>query len=397
MHDSKITKFAYESCQNLINSINPGTGLYHLFCKEGNRFVEKCFKQDVCHAWNERNLSRWWQENRQLIFSNLDWMDQNDLFSAEFKTLPTKIKLPWSLRNKSGLKKWKCFLAIFSHSFLERWYLVFILPRRNSPGLAQIQDAVRDYSKTMPDLSDSDQFVMPTVIDSDKYEMSVGNIVRLTHDIRKPLANLSMNHQNLSQSLNLSDEDLVNKPEIMKAALKRFGLQLKQMESFTHDLLHLSTGQIPDREQLQEFSIQALITDILAGFEDSFRMHKISVEKRFVDDFIILQNKILIDRIIYNLFSNAWQHCSNPGTIYLDLAIRGKWMKLDIEDSGKSMQLKDDTFELSGKNIGRGGGGWGIGLASSVKMAQEIGGSLKHRPSIYGKGAHFLLVLPDKK
>ena len=72
-------------------------------------------------------------------------------------------------------------------------------------------------------------------------------------------------------------------------------------------------------------------------------------------------------------------------------------MKIDIEDSGKNNNLADDSFELSKINIGRGGGGWGIGLVSSMNLAQSIGGKLQKKPSKYGKGLHFLLVLPDKK
>jgi hypothetical protein len=106
-------------------------------------------------------------------------------------------------------------------------------------------------------------------------------------------------------------------------------------------------------------------------------------------------NRTAVDRVLFNLIANSVQFCSNPGQIHLKVSTRIRHIIVDLEDSGPGLTSQEYTFELSRQNIGRAGSGWGIGLASARDLSSNLGGRLITAPARHGRGARFLLVLPD--
>lgn len=217
------------------------------------------------------------------------------------------------------------------------------------------------------------------------------NLSRMIHDVRLPLARLFAMLENLQDRTKLRGPD-----DELDRSFARIARQLRTMESFTYDILNLETGGNAELDKnTARFGFAERILPIVDAHLDLIQRKRITVVRNFPEpDPIIQANQIALDRILFNLLTNSFQFCSSPGTIYLSIETRPRHVLLDIEDSGPGLVSQENTFELSRRNIGRGGSGWGIGLASAGDLSRRLGGRLVPARPRHGKGARFLLVLP---
>jgi len=218
---------------------------------------------------------------------------------------------------------------------------------------------------------------------------------RIMHDIRAPLTSLFMTFENLDRCL--AEKKDIDGARTLVAKLKN---QASYMEQLTHDFLYLETGR-RRKVEAETFSMNEEIQTIIASLTDSLTRRKISLVMRTDGDILVHLPRLNVRRILYNLISNAQKFCSSPGKIHLSLKKRQESILFEVEDSGSGLPLshlkKDAFLELSRKNMGRSGGGWGIGLASASELAVDCGGALVPQAPKYGEGANFLLVLPVRK
>lgn len=228
------------------------------------------------------------------------------------------------------------------------------------------------------------------------------NLARIIHDVRLPLTRLFAMVENLQDRIrsrpahDKQDEKDQNDAPELEQAFARITRQLHTMESFTYDILNLETDGNADRDQkISVVDLAKHLHQIVDAHLDLIQRKRIEVVWHAPENGpSVLANPMALDRILFNLLTNSFQFCSSPGKIHLALKMRPRHTLLDIEDSGPGLVSQENTFELSRRNIGRGGSGWGIGLASARDLSCRLGGRLFPAHPRHGKGARFLLVLP---
>ncbi|MCB1308573.1 MAG: HAMP domain-containing histidine kinase [Leptospiraceae bacterium] len=231
----------------------------------------------------------------------------------------------------------------------------------------------------------------------ERFREKENNLIRITHDLRQPLTNLSLGFDRLETNMdrlqsihgNSSSRDVA----AVGDSVRRMRHQLNLLESMTHDILRVEVGQEITNEE-DAYNVSALVVGIAEMYTDELERRRIVLEHNLKDDILSVKNRMAVYRIVHNLFSNAVKFCSTPGRIFVELQRHDGHFTVDIEDSGKGLHSPETFFELSRRNIGRSGSGWGIGLAAAHDMATALDGRLVARSPRHGNGARFFLVLP---
>jgi two-component system sensor histidine kinase FlrB len=96
-----------------------------------------------------------------------------------------------------------------------------------------------------------------------------------------------------------------------------------------------------------------------------------------------------------NLLKNAWEELENGGKIAVNIARKGNFAVVSVEDSGRGVPQseRESVFKNFYTNKP---GGTGIGLSHSRKLATEAGGKLYVGDSVLG-GASFVLEIPLRR
>ncbi|MCB1327301.1 MAG: HAMP domain-containing histidine kinase [Leptospiraceae bacterium] len=223
----------------------------------------------------------------------------------------------------------------------------------------------------------------------DRLNQQSNSVARIVHDLRHPIAQLNL----------LCDNYLQRRPgsalhlRQMKSDLEAARRQLILLESLTHDIVHLSTGTAVNPAPRQR---------PLKIWRDVMQLHSAVIARKRLRLHSVLPSEdppaseagAALHRILYNLLANAVRFSPEGSDLYCEVTREGQTLAFSIEDSGPGPGSDVSIFELSRRNIGRSGGGWGIGLASALEQAYKIGAHLSVTAGRRGTGANFLLVLP---
>ncbi|HRQ51862.1 MAG TPA: ATP-binding protein, partial [Agriterribacter sp.] len=161
-----------------------------------------------------------------------------------------------------------------------------------------------------------------------------------------------------------------------------------------HELrLHPSRGNIVGFVKELTFSFNDLAEKKNISF--TFSASAESLEMLFDPD--------KIERIIFNLLSNAFKFTPEKGSISVDITVKGaadagEYVEITVKDSGIGIPEEDQQriferffqHEASGDILNQGSG---IGLAISREFARLHGGGL-HVKSKAGEGTEFTVTLP---
>jgi two-component system sensor histidine kinase MtrB len=116
-----------------------------------------------------------------------------------------------------------------------------------------------------------------------------------------------------------------------------------------------------------------------------------SVEFDVPDDLMIVADRLVLDRVLSNLLTNAVRYGADP--ITLSAEANGTQLRITVEDCGKGVaeDLRPRLFERFSRtdsaNVGS-----GLGLAIARAYARAHGGDVVHDPA--ASGARFTLILP---
>lgn len=210
-------------------------------------------------------------------------------------------------------------------------------------------------------------------------------ITRIAHDIRMPL-----------QLAKYAREDLVaggGSREAIEKAMEKLIKQHSFLERFANDLLYLQTGRRRPRPPEWCDAREALphVFDAQLVLQEARR---IEVEYEFEGAPRLFLDPVALERILFNLATNAVKFCSSPGRIYVRAAERLGHVFIDIEDTGGGFAGFATDFELNERLLPGAGTDDGVGLAAARAGAMELGGRLTAPRPVRGSGGRFLLVLP---
>ena len=106
-----------------------------------------------------------------------------------------------------------------------------------------------------------------------------------------------------------------------------------------------------------------------------------------------LADELSVDQILTNLLANAYRYGGDH--VQVDVRSDGDHLSLTVADDGPGVDpaIERSLFDPFVRGPGRRGGGAGLGLAISHRLARAMGGSLRyeHRD---GDGSRFVVELP---
>jgi signal transduction histidine kinase len=219
-------------------------------------------------------------------------------------------------------------------------------------------------------------------------------IAAVSHDLRTPLASTRALIEAVA-------DGVVEDPETQARYLASARSELEKLGRLVDDLFELSridAGAL--RLNLEEASLRDLISDTLSGFRHQAERKGVSLVGEVSDGVDpVLANPPRLQRVLYNLVSNALRHTPADGTIVLR-AEPGKGMvRVEVSDTGEGIVPEDlsRVFERSfrgerSRTRIEAGDGAGLGLAIARGLIEAHGGemSVESQP---GEGARFYFTL----
>ena len=217
----------------------------------------------------------------------------------------------------------------------------------------------------------------------------------ISHEIRTPL------------SLIISPlEKLIEKPTDAKTQftykiIHRNAIRILRMINQLMDLRAIEKGKL--KLKLEKTSLEEFIRQIMESFEDLAKTKHIQFEL-IVENSVpqVYIDKDCIDKIIFNLFSNAFKFTPSGGNITVYLGINQAEVEISVEDTGIGIEKEEQAlifnrfYQVNNKKANT-KIGTGIGLHLSKMMIEVHHGSIRVE-SEPDKGSKFIVTLPlDEK
>lgn len=219
-------------------------------------------------------------------------------------------------------------------------------------------------------------------------EAKLNFFTNMSHEFRTPL------------TLILSPlEDLLQQDKIKAIA----GSNLKLIHKNVFRLLRLINQLIAYRKiEHEQMKIKASpnnLVEFVKEISDSFQHNakKRNIDLRLIarqTEIIVWFDANMLDKVIFNLLSNALKFSREHGTITISIRPKDEFICIEVEDNGAGMSAKDalHVFEHFYQAEGTSAKGSGLGLALSKELMRLHHGDILVE-SIKDKGTKFIVTL----
>lgn len=221
--------------------------------------------------------------------------------------------------------------------------------------------------KELDELADTLNFTAIELEKTDKVRKEL--IANVSHDLKTPLTMIKAYSEMIRD---LSGNDEKKREEHLKIIIEETD-RLTRLVSDMMDLSKIQSG-VSSIEKTK-FNITEVIIPILENFKVMYENENISIElllpKENKKEIFVLADKTKIERVIYNLLSNAINHSGDENgkkQIVVKLTTNSKKVKVQIKDNGVGISKEDighiwDRYYKSNKNYKRASTGSGLGLS----------------------------------
>lgn len=207
-----------------------------------------------------------------------------------------------------------------------------------------------------------------------------------SHDLRTPLANM--------QAILEAVEDEVATPAEYLPALRD---QVRSLAGLVDDLFELSQiDQGVLTFELRDAPIGALVGACLGGVEAEARAKHISLEARLEQEVVVRCAPDKIERVLFNLLTNALRHTPADGAIAVIVSPDDDEVVVAVEDTGNGLSAESlrRMFERFWRDDpARSARGAGLGLAIAQALVEAHGGRIWAENRPHG-GARIAFTLP---
>jgi signal transduction histidine kinase len=219
-------------------------------------------------------------------------------------------------------------------------------------------------------------------------------VAAVSHDLRTPLTSARALIEAVA-------DGVVEDPETQARYLASARSELEKLGRLVEDLFELSridAGAL--RLNLEVASLGDLISDTLSGFKYQAENRGVRLVGEVADGVDpVLANPPRLQRVLYNLVSNALRHTPADGAVFLRAEPAGGMVRVEVSDTGEGIAPEDlpRVFESSfrgerSRTRTPTGDGAGLGLAIARGLIEAHGGeiSVESRP---GHGSRFWFTL----
>ena len=212
----------------------------------------------------------------------------------------------------------------------------------------------------------------------------------ISHELRTPLTLIADPVNYI-----IHDDNLNSQQRSMLQIVQRNVLVLTQLVSEILDFRKVQNGKMELR--LSDFNLAESMKQWIKLFSASAQKKHITISMDAPDTVMLRADQDKIERICYNLLSNALKYTSEGGEISLMAKEEGGRVMISVADNGCGISSDElpyifDRF-YQAKNAGR---GTGIGLAI-VKAFTELHHGEVSATSIEGKGSTFTIHIPVRQ
>jgi len=212
----------------------------------------------------------------------------------------------------------------------------------------------------------------------------------ISHELRTPLTLIADPVNYI-----IHDDNLNSQQRSMLQIVQRNVLVLTQLVSEILDFRKVQNGKMELR--LSDFNLAESMKQWIKLFSVSAQKKNIAISMDAPDTIMLRADQDKIERICYNLLSNALKYTSEGGEISLMAKEEGGRVMISVADNGCGISSDElpyifDRF-YQAKNAGR---GTGIGLAI-VKAFTELHHGEVSATSIEGKGSTFTIHIPVRQ
>lgn len=219
-------------------------------------------------------------------------------------------------------------------------------------------------------------------------------VAMLAHELRNPLAAISMSVEVLRRKKNLSMADV----EKYRDTIGRQATQLTKLVNDLMDVSRVSRGKVElERAVVGVGSLVFEAIEMTRAFVDA-KKHRLSVPP--VDDVAWIDvDLVRMKQVISNLVHNAARYTPEGGLIEVGITAAGTVVHISVKDNGIGIdaQMLPKIFELftqAPNSLAREDVGLGIGLTIVQRMAADHGGTVSAHSAGLGLGSEFILTLP---
>ncbi len=212
----------------------------------------------------------------------------------------------------------------------------------------------------------------------------------ISHELRTPLTLIADPVNYI-----IHDDNLNSQQRSMLQIVQRNVLVLTQLVSEILDFRKVQNGKMELR--LSDFNLAESMKQWIKLFSVSAQKKHIGISMDAPDTIMVRADQDKIERICYNLLSNALKYTSESGEISLTAKEEGGRVIISVADNGcgissDALPYIFDRF-YQAKNAGR---GTGIGLAI-VKAFTELHHGEISATSVEGKGSTFTINIPVRQ
>ncbi len=160
------------------------------------------------------------------------------------------------------------------------------------------------------------------------------------------------------------------------------------------DLTRLDAGKV--RPMYRDVDVPSVVQRCLSSLEPVATPKRVRLEQTGPTAVAVRTDYVRLEQILVNLIGNAIRHgpADSAVTVTVDNAV-GVCVRVVDHGDGVPPELKMRVFEPFERFDTDSGGGTGLGLAVSRRLAELLGGSLSLEDTP-GGGATFVLALPDE-
>lgn len=247
---------------------------------------------------------------------------------------------------------------------------------------------LRGFAKVVQDLTDRKHMQALETASRNLNEF----IAVLAHEIRNPLAPIETAVQVLQTSL----EDASKRGQMVQI-IKRQSTHLRRIVDDMLDITRVTRGKLMLNRRMANLS--EIVEDATQAISaDAGCKHRVELDLA-AERISVNADADRLYQLVMNLLSNACKYTDAGGRISVMTTASDGYAQVSVKDTGRGIdpQAVDEIFEMFVQRspvIERVGGGLGIGLALSRKIAEMHGGTLSAASDGLGKGSVFTFRMP---
>ena len=209
-----------------------------------------------------------------------------------------------------------------------------------------------------------------------------------SHDLRTPLASM----QAMLEAL----EDGLAEPSRYLPAMREQVRTLGLLVDDLFELARIDAGALT--LELREAQLASLVRSCLRGVEAEAQARRVALRARIDGDPFVICAPDKIERVLFNLLTNALRHTPSDGAVAVALEPFAEEVRVTVEDTGEGLPGDSpkrvfDRFWRGDRARTREKGGAGLGLSIARGLVEAQGGRIwaENRPE---GGAKIAFTLP---